>query len=96
MTNFILVSSLIGGLYLIFLFVISAAICIFVKLCVYYYRTARKKPAPQKTDAPEPKPEPKAIKVKPRKKPAPRAPVHKIIIDPDAVNKIYVRSDKIK
>ena len=96
MLNFLLASSLIGGLYLIFLFVVSAAVCVFFKLCIYYYRTARKKPSPQKTETPEPKPEPKVIKAKPHKKSAPRAPVHKIIIDPDAVNKIYVRSDKIK
>lgn len=88
MIHNLLASSLIGGLYLVILFALSAAVCLFIRLCVYYYKSTKKKsPAPAVIPEPTVK---KTIKKKPLK---PRLPVNKIIIDPGAVNKIYVKQD---
>lgn len=82
----ILAPNLIGGLYLIILFILCTAICVFVKLCVFYYKITVTKP-------PQPKQEPKkSLTIK--KPTKPRTPVRKIIINPNEVNRIYVKTEE--
>lgn len=86
MTFLLLKPELIGGFYLILLLAFSAVVCVFFKLCVYYYKSAIAKP-------PEPVKEPK--RPQREKKPTkPRTPVRKIIINPNEINRIYVKEQE--
>ncbi len=91
MTHLILSPSLIGGLYLILIFIFSGAVCVFVKLCVFYYRYVTAKPVKQEKPEPE---KPKHQNAAPQKQKRKRTPVRKIVINPDEINKIYVQNNE--